>query len=71
MKQITIEVPEKKFNFMMELLQNFTDIKVHEKKIHAEHKSILRSVAKGLKEIKMVEEGKIKSKSAKKFLSEI
>lgn len=56
----------------MELLKSLGFVKFQEKKDDTEsNEEILDGVAQGLKEVKLVEEGKLKPKSAKDFLNEL
>ena len=67
MKEIIIEVEEKKYDFFLDLLENFDFVSI--KKIPREKDLLF--IAKGMREAKMASEGKIKSRSAKSFLNEI
>ncbi len=67
MKEITIEIDEKKYDFFMDLLKNFDFVSI--KKIS--RRKDLIYIAKGMQEAKLASEGKIKSRPAKSFLNEL
>lgn len=67
MKEIIIEIEEKKYDFFLDLLRNFDFVSI--KKTSRENDLLF--VAKGMKEAKLASEGKIKSRPAKSFLNEI
>ena len=66
--KLTLDVKENKVEFLLELLKNFSFVKVDKKNSKNE---ILKSIEQGLKEVKLVEQGKLKSRSAKSFLNEL
>jgi hypothetical protein len=67
MKEITIEVEEKKYHFFLDLLKNFDFVSI---KKNSRKKDIIH-IAKGMQEAKLASEGKIKSRPAKSFLNEL
>lgn len=67
MKEIIIEVEEKKYNFFLDLLKNFDFVSI--KKTSRENDIIY--IAKGMQDAKLASEGKIKSRPAKTFLNEL
>ena len=67
MKEIIIEVEEKKYDFFLDLLKNFDFVSI--KKNSCENDLLF--IAKGMKEAKLASEGKIKSRPAKSFLNEL
>lgn len=69
MKQVVLEVDEKKYKFFMELIKNLDFITV--KKESSAKKKALFHIAKGMQEALLAENGKIKSRSAKSFLNEL
>lgn len=68
MKEITLEVDERKYKFFLDILRNFDFVSV---KKDSTPKDIIMSVAKGMHQAKLASEGKMKSRSAKTFLNEI
>lgn len=67
MKEIIIEIEEKKYDFFLDLLKNFDFVSI--KKTSRENDLLF--IARSMKEAKLASEGKIKSRSAKSFLNEI
>lgn len=66
MKEIILEVEERKYKFFLDILKNFDFVSV---KKDPTHRDIIMSVAKGMHQAKLASEGKIKSRSAKSFLN--
>jgi hypothetical protein len=67
MKEITLEVQEKKYKFLIDLLKNFDFISIKK----ASHKEDITAIARGMREAKLASEGKVKSRPAKSFLNEL
>ncbi len=67
MKEITIEVDERKYPFFLDLLKNFDFVSIKKES----KKDMIISIAKGMQQAKLAAEGKIKSRSAKSFLNEL
>ncbi len=67
MKEITIEIDEKKYNFFLDLLKNFDFISI---KKEAKKDTII-SIAKGMRQAKLASDGKLKSRPVKSFLNEL
>ena len=66
MKEIILEVEEKKYRFFLDLLKNFDFVSV---KKDSSNRETIMSVAKGMHQAKLASEGKIKSRPAKSFLN--
>ncbi len=67
MKEITIEVEEKKYHFFLDLLKNFDFFSIKKES----KKDKILSIAKGMQQAELASEGKIKSRNAKSFLNEL
>jgi len=67
MKEITIEVDERKYHFFLDLLKNFDFVSIKKES----KKDMIISIAKGMEQAKLAAEGKIKSRNAKSFLNEL
>lgn len=67
MKEIVIEIEEKKYNFIVDLLKNFDFISIKK----TSRRNDLKQIEKGMKEAKLASEGKIKSRLAKSFLDDL
>ena len=67
MREIIIEVDEKKYTFFLDLLKNFDFVSIKKES----KKDIILSIAKGMQQAKLASEGKFKSRPAKSFLNEL
>jgi hypothetical protein len=72
MTQITLNIKDSKLGFFLELIRNFDFIKM-EKEYYSEltKNEIKENIRKGLKEIKLIEQEKLKTRPAKEFLNEL
>jgi hypothetical protein len=70
MKQITLNIPDNKYDFFLELVKNLGLEKVKEEPIEAEQEA-LRGLEQGFKEVKLIQEGKMKGTPLKEFLDEL
>ena len=68
MTQITLQIPENKISFFMELIKNFDFVKV--KEVSAKEK-IKENIKQGLKEVALIEQSKMKATPLKDFLDEL
>ena len=68
MKELTLEIEAKKYQFFLDLVKNFDFVSVRKSPTN---KEIITSVAKGMQQAKKASEGKVKSRSAKSFLNEV
>lgn len=71
MKQITVNVPDSKFSFFMELIENLGLEKVDEEAMATDKEEALAGIEQGFKEVKLIQEGKMKGTSLKDFLDEL
>ncbi len=80
MKQIVLNIPESEYRFFMKVIKNFPFVEVDEKKnrlleleekLTPPNRKIWRNFKESLKEVELIEQGKIKEKSAKDFLNEL
>lgn len=69
MKQVVLNIDEKKYNFFMELIKNFDFITVTGE--NAAKKQTLKQIAQGMQAALFADKGKIKTRSAKSFLNEL
>ncbi len=69
MKQIILEVEERKYKFFMDLIKNFDFINVQKEDLAK--KKTLFHVAKGMQEAINAGTSKVKTRSAKSFLNEL
>jgi endonuclease IV len=70
MRQITLNIPENMYSFFNELIQKLGLEKINEVDANSEEE-ILAGIERGLKEVKEIEEGKIKGKPLREFLNEL
>ena len=70
MKQITVNVPDSKFAFFMELIENLGLEKVNEEAAGTGEEA-LAGIEQGFREVKLIQEGKMKGTSLKEFLNEL
>ena len=80
MKQLVLNIPDSEYLFFMKVIKSFPFVEVDEKKIKLleleaklppEKRKFWGNLKEGLKEIELIEQGKIKAKSAKEFLNEL
>lgn len=69
MKEVTLKIPDKKFNFFMELIKSLGFIQIEEKEDSREE--IIANLKEGFKEMKLYKEGKMKGTPLKYFLNEL
>lgn len=67
MKEITLEVRAEKYKFFVELVKSFDFVSIK----NQDKKKLLLQIARGMREAKLAEKGKIKTRSAKTFLNEL
>lgn len=70
MKRITLKIPDSKYAFFLELVKNLGLEKVEEESIEASQEA-LDGLEQGFKEVKLIQEGKIKGTPLKEFLDEL
>lgn len=72
MKQVTLNIPEKKYLFFMELIKNLGFVKIQSKqKLYKENQTFVDEVQESLNQVEKHLEGKIKLKTADQLLDEI
>ncbi|WP_082281413.1 hypothetical protein [Leptospira kirschneri] len=73
MKQVILNVPDNKYPFLMELLQNLKFVRV-KKTIEEKEptkKEILADLAESIQEMKLIRAGKLKAKPIQQLLDEL
>jgi hypothetical protein len=68
MKELIVEVDERKYKFFLDLVKNFDFVSVRKT---PSNKELILSVSKGMQQANLAAAGKIKSRSAKSFLNEL
>jgi len=80
MIQVVLNIPENEYQFFMKVVKNFTFVEVDEKKnklleleakLTSDNGKIWGSIKEGLIELELIEQGKIKGKTANDFLNEL
>lgn len=69
MKQVTLNIPENKYQFFLELVKSLNFVKVEEDGDSKE--DIIANLKQGLKEVQLHKQGKLKTTPAKDFLNEL
>jgi hypothetical protein len=70
--QITLSIKDSKLGFFMELIRNFSFVKVdHLDDDEPTKEEIKENIRRGLRELKLIEEGKLETRPAKEFLNEL
>ena len=68
-KQIVLNIKEGKFQFFMELVRSLDFVQIDDDGDSKE--AILSNIKKGLEEVKLARQGKLKTTPAKDFLNEL
>jgi hypothetical protein len=74
MKQITLQIPDKKFPFFMELLKNLgleKKARVAQEEKEPSKEEILQGIREAAEEVKLIKAGKRKGIPAKSLLDEL
>ena len=80
MKKVVLNIPESEYQFFMRVIKNFPFVEVDEKKtrlLELEGKlssgklKQWNSIKKGLNEVELIEQGKIKAKTAQELFNEL
>ena len=69
MQRVVIDIPDSKFSFFMELVNNLGFKKI--KQVSKEQKQFIDDLQHSLEQVKQHGEGKIKLQPAKDFLNEL
>ena len=69
MQRVVIDIPDKKLNFFIELLNNLGISKI--KKLTNEEKDFVDDLQQSLDEVEQHKDGKLQLQNAKDFLNEI
>jgi hypothetical protein len=69
MQRVVIDIPDNKFKFFMELVNNLGFKKVRQ--LTPEQQEFVDDIQHSLKEVKLMQEGKLEKQSAEDFLNEL
>jgi Ni,Fe-hydrogenase III large subunit len=70
-RQIVLNVPSQKYNLMMETLRNFDFVKVVEEDEGDSREDIIANLKEAAQSLKLIKEGKLKTRPLKEFLDEL
>lgn len=74
MKQLTLQIPENKYDFFLKVIEHFNFVKIadeKEKKISGKQKKFIKDTIQSLQEVQLHQQGKIKLKSLEQALDEL
>jgi len=80
MKQLVIKIPDSEYRFFMRVIKNFSFVEIDEKQnslleletnLAPEKREIWGNIKEGLRNAELIEQGKLKGKSAKDFIDEL
>jgi len=72
MKQITLNIPDNKYSFFMELIKSLGFVKITEKtELTQKQQEFVKGTKKSLEQVEQHLEGKIKLKSADQLFDEL
>jgi len=71
MKQVTLNIPDNKFPFFMELIKNLGLLKSIDSTSLSNKEQILKDIEESVHEVNLIKKGKLKGISAKKLLNEL
>ena len=72
MKHITVDIPDDKYMFFLELINNLGFLSKPKNDDQAENEnSLFDSLQQGFKELELAKEGKLETRSLKDFLDEV
>lgn len=66
MKRISLSVPDNKYQFFLELIKHLDFVKVE-----GDEQQALEELQNSLKQVKLMQEGKLSKQSAEDFLNEL
>ena len=71
-QRIVLNVAARKYDFLMELLQNFNFVKVVEEENDGDSREeIIANLKQTAKDLKLLKEGKLETRPAREFLKEL
>ncbi len=74
MKQVTLNIPENRFNFFMELMRSlpFVELdKISENSLSADQLKTWNNIKQGFEELELINSGKAKSRPLQELLDEL
>lgn len=71
MKEITLKIPDNKYNFFMSLMKNLGFVKVEVVDDGDSKEEVIKNIKQGFEEMKLIKDGKSKGTPLKDFLDEL
>ena len=72
MATLILEVENKKLKFFKDLIQHFSFVKLQTDELDEDtDEQVIANIRQGVKELRLVEQGKMKSRPAREFLREL
>ena len=72
MATLVLEIPNKKLKFIKDVLSHFTYVNVQEPEPDEDtDEEVIANIRQGVKEMRLIEQGKMKSRPAREFLNEL
>ena len=71
MKQITVQISDRKYSHFVELLKSLDYVKKVDDTVASEKQKILQELRQAIKELTLIEQGKLKSRPLKNLLDEL
>lgn len=71
MKQITLNIPDNRFKFFMELMKDLKYVSIKNSENEDSKSEILNGIKQAVDEVKLAKKGKIKLQSAHDLLNEL
>ena len=69
---LTLEIQDKKFQFFKDLISNFRFVKIKEADVSEDtHEEVIANIKQGIKEMRLIEAGKMKATPFRDFLKEL
>lgn len=70
MRQLTVQIEENRFGFLLELLRSLDFVKVNETDVDS-RESVIENLRLGLEEVNQIKQGKLKGRPASELLNEL
>jgi hypothetical protein len=69
---LTLEIQDKKIQFFKDLISNFRFVKIKEEELAEDtDEEVIANITQGIKELRLIEQDKLKSRPAREFLKEL
>ena len=72
MATLTLEIQDKKLKFFKDIIKNFSFVKIQDSNLEEDtDEQVIENIRQGVKEMRLVEQGKMKSTPFNEFLKEL